>query len=168
MDNAQVETIMWHRKQGLTLEQMRYRGRCEHLVIEDLVTFLDTHSPRDANGKMIKMLPAGHNIGRFDIPILWRAAYVCGIDMDAYLDHHLLDTCGMAYERYVFKLRSTEKVSLRKLAVFLGIEIDESQTHKAKYDMFITNQVLRHMMDVQPEPKTLEQVFAAEDAKHGA
>lgn len=164
----QPGAMQMHRDKGRGLNFFHTRGQFAGYVYEQVVDFILEHVNRQGEkDEPIKMVPAGHNAARFDIPLLWKDAFRYGIDMDKVLDHHFLDTAGMAYERFMFRSQELKKVSLKLLAQHLGVTVDAKETHKAAYDVELTAAVLRILMDVPPAPKTLEQVFAEED-KHGA
>lgn len=135
-----------HRKKGRNQQFYQKNGKPAAQVYEELEAFAQPFLTKYSE-KPRKLLPAGHNVGPFDIPLLRREAYLHGVDVETFLDHHCLDTAGMAYERYMFDRPILEKVSLKPLCQHLGIELDEEKDqHDAVVDVLKTAEVLRKLM----------------------
>lgn len=137
-----------HRKKGRDWQFYQDNGLPAVTVYEQLEKF--SRQFLEYSGyweKPRKLLPCGHNVGPFDIPLLRREAWVHGVDVETFLDHHCLDTASMAFERLMFTEQVLEKVSLKPLCSHLGIELDaEKDPHDAVVDCLKTAEVLRAFM----------------------
>lgn len=138
-----------HRKHGRNQAFFKTNGDAPAATYEELYDHLRLFMNKDADGKDQKVMPCGHNAGPFDVPLLLREAYRYGVDLGDVLDHHIIDTAGMATDRYgALGTGELASVSLRKLAPFLGVEFDDAKAHDAGYDRDITAACLRKMKGV--------------------
>lgn len=139
--DLQPYAMYMHRQHGRNQGHYRNYGDNPAATFEDLYDFLASHKIEKQ-----KVIPCGHNAGPFDVPLLLRSAYRYGVDLGTVLDHHVIDTAGMAFDRFgVIGSGELESVSLRKLAPFLGVEFDDKAAHEAMYDAEITLECLRRM-----------------------
>lgn len=134
-----------HRKKGRTHGFFQLNGRSPVSLYEQLYAELTEINTRFGG----KTIPCGHNAGPFDVPLLLREAYLYGVDMGDVLDHHVIDTASMAFDRYgVLGDNSLPKVGLNKLAAHLGVTCDAHEQHDAMYDVRVTAACLRKMKGV--------------------
>ncbi len=114
--------------------------------IEVIIDFCDWLLSLKVNGELIL---GGHNIS-FDLGFIKSKLKKYGISgFDQVVSHRMLDTCSIG--RFLVLtgiLLPNTKVSLRDLAIVLGVEYDASKAHAAEYDVDLTAKVLFRMMDL--------------------
>lgn len=132
-----------HADKGLDLHGMNARGKDPSYVYGRLYSLFEVYRNRAEKNVVL----AGHNVGAFDKPFLIADAQRHGFDLETVIDYHSgLDTSVMAMERYVYGDASIESPSLRYLAPRLGFTYDKGKAHGAMYDVALTLDCLRAMM----------------------
>jgi DNA polymerase III alpha subunit (gram-positive type) len=113
----------------------------EESAVRHLIDFLAKYSYEE-NGRKVKPVPAGHNVSRFDIPILSTMLGSHGIRIDTLLDYHCVDTAVLAYTHLVMGTRTLSKVNLATVAEYLNIPYT-NEAHTAMFDVQVTAEVLK-------------------------
>lgn len=97
-------------------------------------------------GRIYRPVPLGHNVARFDVPVLARAVYeTLGVELDTLMDYHAIDTCVAAFMDLVVVNQAIPFVSLNRVAPFFGIV--NPAAHDAKADVQTTMQVFQALAD---------------------
>lgn len=111
----------------------------------ELRHFLAKYKVEAEDGRVYLPMPAGHNVARFDLPVLSRLLWTAAnIAIDDVLDYHSLDTCVAAGFDLVVANDVTDRVRLEKVAPTLGIPYEKG--HDAKADTLMTIEVAKRLI----------------------
>lgn len=118
-------------------------GKSPVEVYEQLAELLTKYT---AAGHKIRL--GGHNAATFDIPLLKRDSYQCGVDFDTIADYHSVDTMIMADVKHgvTFGDGTLTRLGLKHVSKYLGFDFDESKAHDATYDLEATVFCLRKLV----------------------
>lgn len=129
------------------------------VAMANLRAFLMNHQVADEKGRTFGPMPTGHNVARFDLPVLARAMWRAqGVELDTMLDYHALDTCGQAGFDLAVANDLVDRVRLEKVAPFLGIPYEKG--HDAKSDVLMTLEVFRKLLARARREKTAPALVA--------
>lgn len=130
-----------HAEKGRTLEVLLRFGQRPFKVFNKIAEMIVRYSQLSGGAKVI---PAGHNISGFDLPILRREFERYSIS-DVPLDYHALDSMSLAFGLLKFKGK-IPNVKLETLAKYYGIEFKGAGAHDAMSDVRVTAEVLRRLV----------------------
>lgn len=130
-----------HGKKGRSLETLLRFGEHPFWVFHKIANLITHYSVRNGDCRLI---PAGHNVTGFDLPILRRSFERYGIG-NVPLDYHALDSMSLAFGLLKFKGK-IPNVKLETLAKYYGIEFKGAGAHDAMSDVRVTAEVLRRLV----------------------
>lgn len=128
----------------------------ERVVLREFVEFLQAHASVEKtslkSGKPYRVARlAGHNVARYDMDRLFRAAKTHGIFLPA--DHHALDTLQGATWFFTANPPFPPSLKLSALCHHFGIEYDPNAKHDALRDTRATIQLARKLVAGWKLPK---------------
>lgn len=110
-------------------------------VLANISQYVDVQDPKD------KFFISGYNVAYFDIPFFQRWFFLHNWPFENLFHNAPLDTMALAAEYYIGTGERPSSFSLASVANHLGIHVEKSQLHDAKYDIRLSKELRKFLLN---------------------